>query len=84
MDFPVHQVRYRRVDEAMALNRGFTGESGGDDLDGEMAALSCAGMTGVGGAVVHDGQALGFECGAQPLLDQSHPVAHAGNTWRNG
>ena len=70
MDFPAHQVRHRRVDETVALNRGFTSESGGDDMDSEMATLSRPGVTSVSGAVVHDGQALGFEGGSQPLLDQ--------------
>lgn len=68
----------------MALNRGFAGEGGGDDVDREMATLARTGVTGVSGAVVHDGQALGFERGLQSLLDQGCPVAHAGNTLRNG
>ena len=84
MDFPAHQVHHRRVNETMALNRGFAGKGGGNDVDSEMAALARSGMTGMSGAVVHDSQALRFERGAQSLLDQGHPIAHAGNTWRNG
>ena len=68
----------------MALNRGFASESAGHDVDGEMAALPRAGVTGVSGAVVRDGQTLGFQRGPQALLDQGHPVAHAGSTLRNG
>ena len=84
MDFPAHQVRDRRVNEAMALNRGFAGERSGDDVDGKMAAFSRPGVTGVSSAVVRDGQVLGFQRGPQPLLDQGYPGAHAGSALRNG
>ena len=84
MDFPAHQVRDRRVDAAMALNRSLASKSAGCDVDSEMAAFARPGMTGVRGAVIHDGQAFRVEGGAQPLLDQGRPVIHAGRTWRNG
>ena len=84
MDFPVHQIGYRRVHEAMTLNRGFASESAGYNVGSEMAALARASVAGMGGAVVHDFQMLGFQRGPQPLLDQGGPVAHAGSTLRNG
>lgn len=84
MNVPAQQIRHRRVDQTMTLEGSLTDERGGNDVDGEVAALARAGVAGVSGAVVHDGQAFGGQRGAQPLLDQGDAVAHAGSTLRNG
>ncbi len=78
-----HGVGQSVIDEAMALQRFFTGEDFGDDGDVEVAAVPGAGMTGVLVAVVDDVEFGGRKDGREAVTDECDAVGH-GSAFING
>lgn len=76
MDAAGEQWPGGRVDKAVTLQGRQPGEAFRDDVDGKMGAFPCAGMAGVGGAVVTQLQPLWrkrlAQCGFQLLCQRAH------------
>src|SRR5664279_2965105 len=76
VDAAGHQGVQGIIYEAVAGHPREAFEASAADRDAEMRSLACAGVTGVPGAVVHDGDRFGRQRGAQRRLDVAGRDAH--------
>lgn len=78
MDFALHHLRERPVDETLRRHPALAGKTLGDDTDAKMTgAPRRAGVTGVEGAVVDNLDVARGELLSKLRLDPRHAIAHA-------